>query len=87
MACCSPSKTQIAFDGVNGIIISTREVNGALETTLVDKNSNYIVAKYNTHRGALYGHAYFCDAVAKSYVIKDVWDNEITLVPRDENCP
>jgi hypothetical protein len=25
--------------------------------------------------------------VAKSYVIKDAWDDEITLVPRDENDP
>jgi len=85
MACCRPSQTPIARDGVKGIIISTTEVNGAPETVLIDKNTSYVVAKYNTLRGALYGHTYFCDAVAKSYVIIDVWDNEITLVPRDEN--
>jgi hypothetical protein len=87
MACCRPSQTQIARDGVKGIIISTREVNGAPETALIDKNTSYVVAKYNTLRGALYGHTYFCDAVAKSYVIKDAWNAEIHLVPRDENDP
>jgi len=87
MACCRPSQTQIAHDSVKGIIISTIEVNGAPETVLIDKNSIYVVAKYNTLRGALYGHTYFCDAVAKSYVIKNAWDDEITLVPRDENDP
>jgi hypothetical protein len=87
MACCRPSQTQIARDGVKGIIISTREVNGAPETVLIDKNTSYVVAKYNTLRGALHGHAYFCDAVARSYVIKDAWDDEITLVPRDEKFP
>jgi len=84
MSCCRPSQTQIARDSVKGIIISTTEVNGAPETALIDKNTIYVVAKYNTLRGALHGHTYFCDAVAKSYAIKDVWDNEITLVPRDE---
>ena len=84
MACCRPSQTQIARDGVKGIIISTIEVNGAPETALIDKNTSYVVAKYNTLRGALSGHAYFCDAVAKSYVIKNAWNDEITLVPRDE---
>ncbi len=87
MACCRPSQTQIARDGVKGIIISTIEVNGAPETALIDKNTSYVVAKYNTLRGALNGHTYFCDAAAKSYVIKDAWDDEITLVPRDENDP
>ena len=87
MACCRPSQTQIARDGVKGIIISTTEVNGAPETVLIDKNTIYVVAKYNTLRGALNGHTYFCNAVAKSYVIKDAWDDEITLVPRDENDP
>jgi len=87
MGCCRPSQTQIARDGVKGIIILTIEVNGAPETALIDKKTRYIVAKYNTLRGALYGHAYFCDAVAKSYAIKDAWDGEITLVPREENDP
>jgi hypothetical protein len=87
MACCRPSQTQIARDGVKGIIISTIEVNGAPETALIDKNTSYVVAKYHTLRGALHGHTYFCDAVAKSYVINDAWDDEITLVPRDENDP
>jgi hypothetical protein len=87
MACCRPSQTQIAHDGVKGIIISTTEVRGAPETALIDKNTIYDVAKYNTLRGAPYGHTYFCDAVAKSYVVEDAWDDEITLVPRDENDP
>ena len=60
---------------------------GAPETVLIDKNTIYVVATYNTLRGAPYGHTYFCDAVAKSYVIKDAWDDEITLVPRDEKFP
>jgi hypothetical protein len=51
MACCRPSQTQIARDGVKGIIISTIEVNGAPETALIDKNTSYVVAKYNTLRG------------------------------------
>ncbi len=87
MACCRSSQTQIARDGVKGIIISTIEVNGAPETVLIDKKTSYVVAKYNTIRGALYGHAYFCDAITKSDVIKDAWNDEITLVPRDENDP
>jgi hypothetical protein len=87
MACRRPSQTQIARDDVKGIIISTIDVNGAPETVLIDKNTIYVVAKYNTLRGALYGHTYFCDAVAKSYVIKGARDDEMTLVPRDENDP
>jgi hypothetical protein len=51
MACCRPSRTQIARDGVKGIIISTIEDNGAPETALIDKNTSYVVAKYNTLRG------------------------------------
>ena len=54
MACCRPSQTQIARDGVKGIIISTIAVNGAPETVLIDKNTTYVVAKYNTLRGALH---------------------------------
>jgi len=87
MTCCGPSQTQIARDCVKGIIISTTEVNGALQTALIDKNTSYIVATYNTLRGALNGHTYFRNAVGKSYVLKDAWDDEITLEPRDGNDP
>jgi len=87
MACCRPSQTQIARDGVKGIVISTVEVNGAPETALIDKNTIYVVAKYNTLRGALYGHTYYCEAVAESYEIKDAWGDDITLIPRDESDP
>ena len=87
MACCRPSQTQLARDGVKGIIISTMEVNGAPETALIDKNAIYVVARYNTLRGALHGHEHFCAAVVKSYVVTDAWNDEITLVPYDENDP
>jgi hypothetical protein len=59
MACCRPSRAQIARDGGKGIIISTIEVNGAPETALIDKNTSYVVANYNTLRGALHVHALF----------------------------
>jgi hypothetical protein len=46
---------------------------------LIDKKTRYVVAVYNTLRGAPHGHIYFCDAVLKSYMIKDALDDEITL--------
>jgi hypothetical protein len=38
-------------------------------------------------KGSDTGEYYFCDAVTKSYVIKDAWDDEITLSAARREIP